>query len=84
MQANSQQPPNTFPNRFFGLGLKGFLLLAAILLLLEIAVIFAIFGTDLFFNLIDELTSVTPGAVQINQIVQSCVTTARTMALLHT
>lgn len=84
MQTNSQQPPNTFPNRFFGLGLKGFLALAVILLLIEIAIIVAIFGTDLFFNLIDELTGVTPGAVPVNQTVQSCTTTMRTLALLRT
>ena len=85
MQANSQQPPSRLPNRFFGLGLKGFLALAVILLLLEIAVIFVIFGTDLFFSLIvDELTGVTPGAVPVNQTVQSCTTTIRTLALLRT
>lgn len=84
MQTNSQQPPATFPNRFFGLGLKGFLALAAILLLLEIAVILAIFGTDLVFNLILDLSSVPPAAVQANQTMQSCTTTARTLALLHT
>lgn len=84
MQANSQQPPSRFPTRFFGLGLKGFLALAAILLLLEITLILAIFGTDLFFNLIDELTGVTPGAVPVNQTVQSCTTTIRTLALLRT
>lgn len=84
MQTNSQQPPATFPNRFFGLGLKGFLALAAILLLLEIAVILAIFGTDLVFNLILDLSSVPPAAVQANQTMQSCAMTARTLALLHT
>lgn len=85
MQAKSRQTSRTFPNRFFGLGLRGFLILAAILLLLEIAVIFAVFGTDLFFNLIDDLTSIGPsGAVPVNQTVQSCITTARTFALLRT
>lgn len=84
MQAKSQQS-NAFPARFFGLGLKGFLMLAAILLLLEIAIIFAVFGTDLFFSLIiDEFSSVTPAALQTSHSLQTCATTARTFALLQT
>lgn len=84
MQANPDQS-NALPSRFFGLGLKGFMILAAILLVIEIAIIFAVFGTDLIFKEID-VSSLAPGAQQaslhLRQSMQSCVTTARTFAAL--
>ncbi|OQW59250.1 MAG: hypothetical protein A4S14_04490 [Proteobacteria bacterium SG_bin9] len=86
MQANPDQS-NAFPSRFFGLGLKGFMILAVILLVIEIAFIFAVFGTDLIFQEID-VSNLAPGAQQaslhLRQSMQNCIATARTFALIQT
>lgn len=83
MQAKSQQSSSAFPSRFFGLGLKGFLILAVILLLAEIAIIILVFGTDLIFTEID-LTNLAPSAQQVTLNLHSCIAKARTLALTST
>lgn len=82
MQAKSQQS-NAFPSRFFGLGLKGFLILAAVLLVIEIAIIIIVFGTDLIFTEID-LSNLAPSAQHATVNLQSCIAKARTFALTNT
>ncbi len=76
----------TSSGRLAGLGIKTILLFALLLLLVEVVLILAIFGSDLIFTTI-EPGSLVPGAqqatVQLRQTVPTCVLNARTYAALH-
>ena len=73
-------------SRFLGFGIKTILMFALLLLVIEIVLIVAIFGSDLIFTTIDP-ASFAPGAQQavqqLRQSVPSCGITARTFAALY-
>ncbi len=86
MQVTFETPSQPIPNRFLGLGIKTILLFALLLLLVEVVLILAIFGSDLLFTTIDP-ASLAPGAqqatLQLRQTVPTCVLNARTYAALY-
>ena len=86
MQVTSETLSHPIPSRFLGLGLKTILLFAMLLLIVEVLLILAIFGSDLIFTTIDP-ASFAPGAQQavqqLRQSVPSCGITARTFAALY-
>lgn len=73
-------------SRFLRIGVKAILIVALFLLLIEVVLILAIFGSDLIFTTIDP-SSFAPGAQQavqqLRQSVPSCGITARTFASLY-